>query len=119
MERFGRRGRGVARGKWVLHDGPPYANGDIHMGHLINKVLKDIVVKFRTMQGFDSPYVPGWDCHGLPIESAIQKELGPKFRELSKEELRKKCAAYALKYVKLQGESFQRLGILGSLSGHI
>ncbi len=105
--------KGSAKGKWVLHDGPPYANGDIHMGHLINKVLKDIVVKFRTMEGFDSPYVPGWDCHGLPIESAIQKELGPKFRELSKGELRKKCAEYALKYVKLQGESFQRLGILG------
>ena len=70
----------------MLHDGPPYANGDIHMGHLINKVLKDMVVKFRTMQGYDSPYVPGWDCHGLPIESAIQKELGPKVRELSREE---------------------------------
>jgi isoleucyl-tRNA synthetase len=102
------------KGKWVLHDGPPYANGDIHMGHLINKVLKDIVVKFRTMQGYDSPYVPGWDCHGLPIESAIQKELGPKFRELSKDEVRKRCQEYALKYVKLQGDSFQRLGILGS-----
>ncbi len=106
--------KGSAKGKWVLHDGPPYANGDIHMGHLVNKVLKDIVVKFRTMQGYDSPYVPGWDCHGLPIESAIQKELGPKFRELSKDELRKRCADYALKYVKLQGDSFQRLGILGS-----
>jgi isoleucyl-tRNA synthetase len=99
--------------KWILHDGPPYANGDIHMGHLINKVLKDIVVKFRTMQGLDSPYVPGWDCHGLPIESAIQKELGPKFRELSKDEVRQRCRDYALKYVKLQGDSFQRLGILG------
>ena len=69
--------KNAPKGKWVLHDGPPYANGDIHMGHLINKVLKDIVVKFRTMQGYDSPYVPGWVCHGLPIESAIQKELGP------------------------------------------
>ena len=108
--------KGSAKGKWILHDGPPYANGDIHMGHLVNKVLKDIVVKFRTMQGFDSPYVPGWDCHGLPIESAIQKELGPKFRELSKEELRKKCADYAMKYVKLQGDSFQRLGILGEFN---
>jgi isoleucyl-tRNA synthetase len=102
--------------KWVLHDGPPYANGDIHMGHLINKVLKDIVVKFRTMQGLDSPYVPGWDCHGLPIESAIQKELGPKFRELTKDEVRQKCRDYALKYVKLQGDSFQRLGILGDFA---
>jgi isoleucyl-tRNA synthetase len=101
------------KGKWVLHDGPPYANGDIHIGHLINKVLKDIVVKFRTMQGHDSPYVPGWDCHGLPIESAIQKELGPKFRELSKDEVRQKCRDYAMKYVKLQSDSFQRLGILG------
>ncbi len=108
------RARPHPKGKWVLHDGPPYANGDIHMGHLINKVLKDIVVKFRTMQGHDSPYVPGWDCHGLPIESAIQKELGPKFRELTKDEVRKRCADYALKYVKLQGDSFQRLGIFGS-----
>jgi isoleucyl-tRNA synthetase len=107
------RGRKHGAGKWVLHDGPPYANGDIHIGHLINKVLKDIVVKFRTMQGHDSPYVPGWDCHGLPIESAIQKELGPKFRELSKEEVRKRCADYAMKYVKLQGDSFQRLGVFG------
>ena len=98
-------------GKWILHDGPPYANGDIHMGHLINKVLKDIVVKFRTMQGHDAPYVPGWDCHGLPIESAIQKELGPKMRELSKEQIRQKCHDYAMKYVKLQGDSFKRLGI--------
>jgi isoleucyl-tRNA synthetase len=99
------------KGKWVLHDGPPYANGDIHMGHLINKVLKDIVVKFRTMQGYDSPYIPGWDCHGLPIESAIQKDLGPKFRELSKDQVRQKCHDYAMKYVKLQSDSFQRLGI--------
>ena len=105
--------RGGGKGKWVLHDGPPYANGDIHMGHLINKVLKDIVVKFRTMQGYDSPYVPGWDCHGLPIESAIQKELGPKFRELSKDEVRKHCRDYAAKYVKLQSDSFQRLGVFG------
>ena len=102
--------------KWVLHDGPPYANGDIHMGHLINKVLKDMVVKFRTMQGYDSPYVPGWDCHGLPIESAIQKELGPKFRELSKDEVRKRCHDYALKFVKLQGDSFERLGVFWEIN---
>ncbi len=105
-----RRG-GHPKGKWVLHDGPPYANGDIHMGHLINKVLKDIVIKFRTMQGHDAPYVPGWDCHGLPIESAIQKELGPKFRELSKDQVRQKCHDYAMKYVQLQSDSFARLGI--------
>ena len=102
-----------SKGKWVLHDGPPYANGDIHMGHLINKVLKDMVVKYRTMQGHDAPYVPGWDCHGLPIESAIQKELGPKMRELSAGEIRLRCRDYAMKYVKLQSESFERLGILG------
>ena len=112
--RFREAGGGSAKGRWVLHDGPPYANGDIHMGHLLNKVLKDIVVKFRTMQGFDSPYVPGWDCHGLPIESAIQKELGPKFRELSKAEVRaKQCGAYAMKFVKLQTEGFKRLGVFG------
>ncbi|MGC9258913.1 MAG: isoleucine--tRNA ligase [Phycisphaerae bacterium] len=99
--------------KWVLHDGPPYANGDIHMGHLINKVLKDMVVKYRTMQGHDAPYVPGWDCHGLPIESAIQKELGPKMRELSALEIRRRCRDYALKYVQVQSASFERLGILG------
>ncbi len=88
------KGVGTHTGKWILHDGPPYANGDIHMGHLINKVLKDIVVKFRTMQGYDSPYVPGWDCHGLPIESAIQKELGPKFplEACREDEVRKRLA---------------------------
>lgn len=102
--------------RWILHDGPPYANGDIHMGHLINKVLKDMVVKYRTMQGYDAPFVPGWDCHGLPIESAIQKELGPKFRELTKDEVRQKCHAYAQKYVKLQGDGFQRLGVLGDFA---
>ncbi len=100
-------------GKWILHDGPPYANGDIHMGHLINKVLKDIVVKSRTMQGHDSPYVPGWDCHGLPIESAVQKELGPKMRELSAAQIREKCLAYAMKFVGLQSASFERLAVFG------
>jgi isoleucyl-tRNA synthetase len=108
------RARQHSKSKWVLHDGPPYANGDIHMGHLINKVLKDMVVKYRTMQGHDAPYVPGWDCHGLPIESAIQKELGPKMRELSAQEIRQRCRDYALKYVKLQSDSFERLGILGA-----
>ena len=107
------RARPHTQGQWVLHDGPPYANGDIHMGHLINKVLKDMVVKYRTMQGHDAPYVPGWDCHGLPIESAIQKELGPKMRELSTGEIRQRCRDYAMKYVKLQSDSFERLGILG------
>ncbi len=100
-------------GKWVLHDGPPYANGDIHMGHLINKVLKDIVVKYRTMTGYDCPYVPGWDCHGLPIESAIQKELGPKLKTMPPSEVRKLCRDYAMKFVGQQSKSFERLGVFG------
>ena len=107
------RQRSHPQGKWVLHDGPPYANGDIHTGHLINKVLKDIIVRFRNMQGWDSPYVPGWDCHGLPIESAVQKELGPKMRELSPAQIRQHCRDYAMKYVRIQSASFQRLGIQG------
>jgi isoleucyl-tRNA synthetase len=100
------------RGKWVLHDGPPYANGDIHMGHLINKVLKDIIIKYRTMSGYECPYVPGWDCHGLPIESAVQKELGPKLKNMSPFEVRKLCRDYAMKFVGQQAKSFQRLGVL-------
>ena len=101
------------KGKWVLHDGPPFANGDIHIGHVINKVLKDVVIRFRTMQGHQTPYVPGWDCHGLPIEHKIQQELGPKLREMSVVDVRKRCFEYAAKYVKVQSEQFQRLGILG------
>jgi isoleucyl-tRNA synthetase len=101
------------KGKWILHDGPPFANGDIHIGHLINKTLKDVIMRFRTMQGFQTPYVPGWDCHGLPIEHKIQQELGPKLREMSTVEVRQKCHEYAAKYVNIQSEQFQRLGILG------
>ena len=98
---------------YTLHDGPPYANGDIHMGHVINKVLKDFVVKYKTMSGFDAPYVPGWDCHGLPIESKVMTELGDKAREISKPEIRKLCHKYAAKYVKLQSKQFQALGVFG------
>ncbi|MGH7213650.1 MAG: isoleucine--tRNA ligase [Tepidisphaeraceae bacterium] len=101
------------KGKWVLHDGPPYANGDIHIGHVINKTLKDVLLRFRTMQGYQTPYVPGWDCHGLPIEHKIQEELGKKLREMSTVEVRQRCFAYAEKYGKVQSEQFQRLGILG------
>src|SRR5215208_5680010 len=99
--------------QWILHDGPPFANGDIHIGHLINKTLKDVIVRFRAMQGYHSPYVPGWDCHGLPIEHKIQEQVGPKLREMSVTEIRQLCFAYADKYVKLQSEQFQRLGIFG------
>ncbi|MHC4499106.1 MAG: isoleucine--tRNA ligase [Planctomycetota bacterium] len=98
---------------YTLHDGPPYANGDIHMGHVINKVLKDFVVKYKTMAGFDAPYVPGWDCHGLPIESKVVGELGEKAREMSKPSIRKDCMKYASKYVKIQSKQFQELGIFG------
>ncbi|MCK4292710.1 MAG: isoleucine--tRNA ligase [Planctomycetes bacterium] len=98
---------------YVLHDGPPYANGDIHMGHVINKVLKDFVVKYKTMAGLDAPYIPGWDCHGLPIESKVVTDLGDKVRQMSKLQIRKDCKKYASRYVKLQSRQFQELGIFG------
>jgi isoleucyl-tRNA synthetase len=104
------------KGKWILHDGPPFANGDIHIGHVINKTLKDVILKFRTMQGYQTPYVPGWDCHGLPIEHKIAEDIkkeGKNIREMSVLEIRKRCYDYAEKYVALQCEQFKRLGILG------
>ncbi len=104
------------KGKWILHDGPPFANGDIHIGHLINKTLKDIILRFRTMQGYQTPYVPGWDCHGLPIEHKIQQEVkkaGKDFRAMEMVEVRKLCYASAEHFAKAQSEQFQRLGILG------
>jgi isoleucyl-tRNA synthetase len=99
-------------GLYVFHDGPPYANGPIHMGHLLNKILKDLVVRSRLMAGFRVPYVPGWDCHGLPIEHRVMKELGAKGRELPTVEIRRRCQAYAEKYVRLQSEQMKRLGTL-------
>jgi len=99
--------------KFVLHDGPPYANGDIHMGHALNKVLKDIVVKYKTMQGFDAPFVPGWDTHGLPIEHQVLKTSGVNRKEISPLEFRRLCRDYALRYLALQREQFKRLGVLG------
>ncbi len=99
---------------FILHDGPPYANGDIHMGTAYNKVLKDIVVKYRTMRGHWSPYVPGWDCHGQPIEHQVEKDLGPqRMMEITQAELREKCREYAMTYVGRQSEQFQRLGVRG------
>ncbi len=105
---------GKGRGRAVLHDGPPYANGAIHIGHALNKILKDVVVKSRWLDGFESPYVPGWDCHGLPIEHAVEKDLGPKRRELSRAQFLEKCRAFAGKWIDAQRVGFQRLGVLGA-----
>src|SRR6188768_628779 len=99
--------------KFVMHDGPPYANGQIHIGHALNKILKDLVIKSRTMAGFDAPYVPGWDCHGLPIELNVERELGPAAKDRAPAEFRRACRAFADKFVGSQGEDFRRLGVLG------
>ncbi|HTK94511.1 MAG TPA: isoleucine--tRNA ligase [Terriglobales bacterium] len=107
--REARRGAPV----YLLHDGPPYANGPLHLGHALNKCLKDFVVKSKTMAGFDSPYIPGWDCHGLPIEIKVDESLGRKKLEMAPLEVRKACRAYADKYINLQREQFKRLGVLG------
>ena len=97
----------------VLHDGPPYANGEIHMGTLLNKVLKDFVVRSLTMAGFDSPYVPGWDCHGLPIEHKVVKDLGSKAATMSHAQIRALCQTEAMKWVDIQRTQFKRLGVMG------
>jgi isoleucyl-tRNA synthetase len=99
--------------KFVLHDGPPYANGHIHMGHVLNKILKDICVKYYSMKGYLSPFVPGWDCHGLPVEHQLFKELGLSKHEIDKVEFRKKAYNYAMKFVKIQAGEFKRLGVFG------
>ncbi len=101
------------RPKFVLHDGPPYANGQIHIGHALNKVLKDMIVKSRTMADYDAPYVPGWDCHGLPIELNVEKELGPAAKDRSPVDFRRACREYAARFVDSQRDDFKRLGILG------
>ncbi|MBN1879487.1 isoleucine--tRNA ligase [bacterium] len=98
---------------YVLHDGPPYANGHIHMGTALNKILKDIVIKFKTMSGFNAPYLPGWDCHGLPIEHNVMKELGESAKTMSNIDIRAECAAYAERFVAVMREEFKRLGGLG------
>ncbi len=101
------------RQKYILHDGPPYANGNIHIGTALNKILKDFIIKSMTMMGFDSYYVPGWDCHGLPVEHEVEKSLGSKKRELSIVEVRRKCRDYAARFVEIQREEFKRLGVFG------
>jgi isoleucyl-tRNA synthetase len=107
--RAGRQGRP----QYVLHDGPPYANGRIHLGTAFNKILKDFIVKSKTMAGYDSPYVPGWDCHGLPIEIKVDSELGSKKAHMSAVEIRQACRKYAEKFVDIQRQDFKRLGVLG------
>ena len=107
------RRAGKGRPRFILHDGPPYANGHIHLGHTVNKVLKDMIIKHRQMTGMDAPYVPGWDCHGLPIEHNVEKELGKKKRQMDKLAIRKACRKYAEKFVKIQRDEFKRLGVSG------
>jgi len=99
--------------RFILHDGPPYANGHIHLGTALNKILKDLVVRSRTLAGFDSPYVPGWDCHGLPIELKVDKDLGGKKKGLSPVAFRKACRAYAERFLGIQRAEFERLGVMG------
>jgi isoleucyl-tRNA synthetase len=101
---------------YVLHDGPPYANGALHLGHALNKCLKDFIVKSRTMAGFDSPYVPGWDCHGLPIEIKVDEALGRKKLEMDPLEVRNACRKYAEKYLQIQSDQFQRIGVFGDFA---
>lgn len=107
------RERKKGRPQFILHDGPPYANGKIHIGHVINKVLKDLVVKSHSMMGFDCPYVPGWDCHGLPIELQVEKNTGARKKNMDIVAFRKECRKYADKYMDIQRQGFKRLGILG------
>ena len=117
MDLYGRV-RAARRGspRFILHDGPPYANERIHLGTALNKVLKDFVVRSRTMAGFDAPYVPGWDCHGLPIELKVDRELGAKKRDMSVADFRRACRAYAAKFVDIQRNDFRRLGVAGDWS---
>ena len=107
------RAQGAGRPRFILHDGPPYANGHIHLGHALNKILKDIIVKSRQMAGHDCPYVPGWDCHGLPIEHQVDKGLKAKGLKLSQVEVRQRCREYARKFIDIQRREFERLGVLG------
>lgn len=107
------REAGKSKPGFLLHDGPPYANGKIHLGHVINKVLKDLMVKSKSMMGFNSPYVPGWDCHGLPIELQVEKHTSAKKKDMDPVNFRKECRKYAEKYIGIQREQFKRLGIFG------
>ena len=103
----------AGRPEWILHDGPPYANGDIHIGHAVNKILKDMVVKSHLLAGYHSPYVPGWDCHGLPIELQVEKKVGKVGRKVDAATFRQKCRDYAERQIDLQRNGFRRMGVLG------
>ncbi|MCC8553908.1 isoleucine--tRNA ligase [Xanthomonas hortorum] len=107
------RANAAGRPLFVLHDGPPYANGQIHLGHAVNKILKDIIVKSKYLAGFDAPYIPGWDCHGLPIEIAIEKKYGKVGVKLDAAQFRQKCREYATEQIDLQRRDFKRLGVIG------
>ena len=114
MDLYGKiRERRKGAPKFVLHDGPPYANGNIHLGTALNKILKDLVVKSRSMAGFDAPYIPGYDCHGLPIELRVDRELGPKKRDMSVADFCRACRAYAERFIGVMSREFQRLLVLG------
>src|SRR5215831_10083477 len=112
-ERIIERRQAAGAKKFVLHDGPPYANAQIHLGTALNKILKDIVVKSHSMMGFEAPYIPGYDCHGLPIELKVDRELGPKKRNMSVVEIRRACREYASRYISVMSEQFKRLGVFG------
>ena len=107
------RDAGAGKPTFILHDGPPYANGELHVGHAVNKILKDIIVKSKALSGFDTPYIPGWDCHGLPIELNVEKKVGKPGHKVSASEFRQKCREYAAKQVSNQREDFERMGVLG------
>jgi isoleucyl-tRNA synthetase len=114
MDLYGQlRAQRAGRPRYVLHDGPPYANGEIHIGHALNKVLKDFIVKSRSMAGFDAPYVPGWDCHGLPIELNVERDLGGRAKTGAPAEFRRACREYARRYYASQRNDFKRLGVIG------
>src|SRR5574344_1753956 len=107
--------REAAKGKkpYILHDGPPYANGNIHLGTALNKIIKDIIIRYKNMSGFQAPYVPGYDTHGLPIELKALSSLGDKKKGISKVELRRICHEFATEHIDIMNEQFQRLGVIG------
>jgi len=114
MDLYGQmREAGQGKPTFILHDGPPYANGELHVGHAINKILKDIIIKSKTLSGFDAPYVPGWDCHGLPIELNVEKKVGKPGHKVTAAEFRQKCRDYASKQVEAQKADFVRMGVFG------